>query len=144
MKAYFKHFVSVCLLLLVFHSSSFSTVRLPQLINDGMVLQRDRKIRIWGWAAEGEKITVKFTGKTYRTVTGPEGKWAIELPAQKAGGPYTMDIIGSPAAARLDFLWPRARESSASVRLPYSRGRLIQIILLWRLHWSAWASITSC
>ncbi len=104
MKAYVKHFIAVCLLLLVFHSSSFSTVRLPQLISDGMVLQRDRKIRIWGWAAEGEKIAVKFTGKTYRTVTGPEGKWAIELPAQKAGGPYSMDIIGSNTINLKDIL----------------------------------------
>ena len=35
---------------------SFSQVKLPKLVSDGMVLQRDASIRIWGWASAGEKI----------------------------------------------------------------------------------------
>ena len=60
-----------------------------------MILQRDAKIKIWGWAAKNEKVNIKFNNKTYKTTTGADGKWLIQLPPMKAGGPYTMDITGS-------------------------------------------------
>lgn len=70
-------------------------IRLPTLVSNGMVLQRDTKVNIWGWASPGEKVTVRFKGKTYRTVTGQDGKWLLSLSPSKAGGPYTMDISGT-------------------------------------------------
>ncbi|MFI5131539.1 MAG: sialate O-acetylesterase [Chitinophagales bacterium] len=70
-------------------------VRLPRLVRDSMILQRDTKINIWGWAAKGEKVNIKFDGKSYKTKTGADGKWSVVLPAIKAGGPYTMEIVGS-------------------------------------------------
>ena len=54
---------------------SAAQVRLPRLIRDSMILQRDTKINIWGWAAADEKVTVRFNGKTYKTRTGADGKW---------------------------------------------------------------------
>jgi len=36
-------------------------VKLPRLIRDSMILQRDSKINIWGWASKGEKIKIKDT-----------------------------------------------------------------------------------
>ncbi len=73
---------------------SISQVRLPQIIKDNMVLQRDAALSIWGWASPGEKVTVEWNGKRYRTITSSEGKWQIELSAMRAGGPYTMKISG--------------------------------------------------
>ena len=67
-------------------------VRLPQLISDGMVLQRDVRLNIWGWASPGEKVSLRFKGKTFRTKAGAEGKWMVTMPAIRAGGPYEMDI----------------------------------------------------
>lgn len=69
-----------------------------------MILQRDRKIDIWGWASKGERVTVKFNGRTYRSKTGAEGKWALELPAMKAGGPYTMEVSGKNKIVLHDIL----------------------------------------
>ena len=79
-------------------------VRLPRLIGDGMVLQRDRPIPIWGWAANGEKVSVVFNGKTYRAVAGQDGKWLLRLPVMKAGGPYTMEISGKNRIVLHDIL----------------------------------------
>ncbi|HJS55374.1 MAG TPA: hypothetical protein VJ765_12550, partial [Chitinophagaceae bacterium] len=70
-------------------------VRLPRLVRDSMILQRDTKINIWGWAAKNEKINIKFNSKNFKTTTGTDGKWLIQLPPMKTGGPYTMDITGS-------------------------------------------------
>jgi len=72
-----------------------ATVKLPVLVSDGMVLQRDTKLTIWGWASPGEKVQVKFNRKTLNTVTSSDGSWKIALSPMKAGGPYTMEVKGS-------------------------------------------------
>ena len=90
MKKYLLY--AMCLSLSV---SSFSQVKLPRLVRDSMILQRDTKINIWGWASKGEKINIKFNNKNYKTVADPGGKWMVQLPPMKAGGPYKMDITGN-------------------------------------------------
>jgi len=70
-------------------------VRLPRLVSDSMILQRDAKIKIWGWASQNEKVTVKFLGKTFNSITGSNCKWIITLPPTRSGGPYDMEITGS-------------------------------------------------
>src|SRR5829696_8630924 len=70
-------------------------VRLPNLISDGMVLQRNSKVNIWGWAAAGEKIKLQFRNKIYATVTNSAGNWKIVLTPMLQGGPYSMIIDGN-------------------------------------------------
>lgn len=70
-------------------------VKLPQLIRDSMVLQRDTKIRIWGSAGKNEKITISFNGQNTTTKATADGKWMAWLSPMKAGGPYTMTISAS-------------------------------------------------
>jgi Domain of unknown function (DUF303). len=67
-------------------------VKLPRLISNGMVLQRDVPLQLWGWASSGEKVTIKFQDKTYQTKASKKGEWSISLPSQNAGGPYTMQV----------------------------------------------------
>lgn len=96
-----------CLLVLILFLSQVPVtgqVRLPRLVSDGMVLQREAPTTIWGWAATGEKVRVNFRGKNYRTVTGADGKWALRLSPMKAGGPYTMHIQGSNQVIIKDIL----------------------------------------
>ena len=69
-------------------------LRLPALVGDGMVLQRDMAVPVWGWASPGAAITVDFNGKTYHAVTGSDGKWMLKLAKQKAGGPYELRVSG--------------------------------------------------
>lgn len=91
-----KSIVAIAGCYLLFTSQNvLSQVKLPQLVRDSMVLQRDIKLKIWGWASKGEKVNVKFNGKSYKTTTGTDGKWSVLLSPAKAGGPYTMDISAS-------------------------------------------------
>jgi len=92
------------LLLIIFSFSAYAEVRLPQLVSNGMVLQRDTKLKLWGWASPGEKVSIVFNGKKGSTVTGADGKWLIELAAMKAGGPYTMTIKGNNTLTLTDIL----------------------------------------
>ena len=49
------------------------------LINDNMVLQRDRNVPIWGRATAGNEIEVAFAGQTKKTVVAEDGTWRVEL-----------------------------------------------------------------
>jgi len=70
-------------------------VTLPAIVGNGMILQRDETIKVWGWARKGEKVRIRFAGKSYSTTTGTNGKWRVELAPMGAGGPFTMEIKGS-------------------------------------------------
>ncbi|OUJ74975.1 sialate O-acetylesterase [Hymenobacter crusticola] len=90
-----------------------------------MVLQRDTNLGIWGWAAPGEKVTLTFNGKTYHATTGTDGKWRVSLPAQKAGGPFQMEIAGTNRLTVKDVLvgdvWLCSGQSN--METPMSRVR---------------------
>jgi sialate O-acetylesterase len=102
------HFKKASIFLtLLFCFSAFiakSQVKLPALISDGMVLQREAKTKVWGWAAPGEKVVVSFKGKSYKTTANQEGNWAVTLSPMKEGGPFTMDIKGSNHLVLKDIL----------------------------------------
>ena len=83
----------LCSCVLLLSQAGFSEVRLPLLVSDGMVLQRDTPVTVWGWAGEDETVTINFAGKTCRTTAGADGKWTVTLPGRAAGGPYNMEII---------------------------------------------------
>lgn len=67
-------------------------VTMPSIFTDGMVVQRNEPIQIWGWADSNEKVKVTWHGKNYTTTASAEGRWSIELPAAREGGPYTMTV----------------------------------------------------
>lgn len=67
-------------------------VRLPQIFQSGMVLQRGMTVPVWGTADAGERVVVKLNRKSATAVADANGRWRVDLPAMKAGGPYKMDI----------------------------------------------------
>ncbi|QEC68323.1 sialate O-acetylesterase [Panacibacter ginsenosidivorans] len=88
-----KLFLSLSCLLMIIKVSA--QVKLPRLINDSMILQRDIDVQIWGWAAVDEKVAVTFRDQTYATTAGKDGKWMISLSPMHAGEPYDMQIDAS-------------------------------------------------
>ncbi|MEL6719687.1 MAG: sialate O-acetylesterase, partial [Bacteroidota bacterium] len=86
---------SLSILFLAIWSLAFADVQLPKLVSDGMVLQRDAMVKIWGWADEGEAVTVHFLDQKYTTTTDENKTWSIELNALSVGGPHQMLIEGN-------------------------------------------------
>jgi len=103
--------------------TSFGQVRLPKIIADGMVLQRDANVKIWGWASPGEKVSVQFMKKMYRTVAAADSQWVIKLSNLRAGGPYEMKIAGSNSIIINDILigdvWLCSGQSNMEYQLGY-------------------------
>jgi sialate O-acetylesterase len=69
-----------------------------------MVLQRGTPVKIWGWAAVHERISISFHDSVYRSSANEKGDWAFVLPALKAGGPYTMTLNASNTLTIKDIM----------------------------------------
>jgi sialate O-acetylesterase len=69
-----------------------------------MVLQRDMAVPLWGTAATGEKVTVKFRSQEKSAVTDDKGNWMVKLDALKAGGPDVMTVSGANTLTLEDVL----------------------------------------
>ncbi|WP_310378829.1 sialate O-acetylesterase [Flavobacterium sp.] len=93
MKILIKYFALLILLLLA--TTAFCQVRLPKLVSNGMVLQRDANIKVWGWAAPNEAISIDFINVNYQVQANSNGNWELQLPVLSAGGPYTMTLTAS-------------------------------------------------
>ena len=73
-------------------STADAKITMPQLFQSGMVMQRGKFIPVWGKADAGETITIRFNKKEYTTTADANGRWRIDLPKMKAGGPYQMSV----------------------------------------------------
>ncbi|KAF2080402.1 sialate O-acetylesterase [Flavobacterium sharifuzzamanii] len=85
---------SIVFILLIFSVISSANVRMPLIFSDGMVLQRDKQIPIWGFADPNENVEIHFNKQIKKTTADKNGKWTVNLSAEKAGGPFELIIIG--------------------------------------------------
>jgi sialate O-acetylesterase len=92
-------------LVLVYSFALHAQVKLPRLVRDSMILQRDMPVNIWGWASANEKINIRFNNKTYKTRADKTGNWLVKLPPTAAGGPYTIDITASNKISLKEILF---------------------------------------
>ena len=90
--------------LFVAATAANAEVTLPKVFSSHMVLQRDMPIHIWGDAAPGEQITVDLHGANNTATTDNLGRWSLYLPAQAAGGPFTLTIHGTNTVQLDDIL----------------------------------------
>ena len=69
-------------------------IRLPHMLSDHAVLQRDRPMHIWGWATPGAHLTAKFHAQTVPAIADERGAFSLWLAPEPAGGPYTLTLSG--------------------------------------------------
>ena len=80
-------------------------VTLPKVLSNHMVLQRDRPLPIWGWAAPDEEVTVKLDEATATTKADAQGNWKVILPAVKADSKvHSMTVSGKNKVELDDIL----------------------------------------
>ncbi|MDP4291663.1 MAG: sialate O-acetylesterase [Bacteroidota bacterium] len=83
-----------------------ANVKLPAIFSDGMVLQQNTKVAIWGWADPGEKIKISgsWSPKSVFLIADASGNWKGMLQTPKAGGPYTLSIKANNSITLNDVL----------------------------------------
>jgi sialate O-acetylesterase len=90
--------------LFLFAAQATADVRLPGLISDHMVLQRDAPVRIFGKAQPDEAVSVTFRGQTAETVTDTLGRWEVWLKPLAPGPAAEMTIRGANTITLTDVL----------------------------------------
>ena len=74
------------------HAQEQGTLKLGKLFQDHMVLQRNKPIRIWGYAKNGEMVQVKMGENSNTTTAGANGRWEVTFPALTGPGPHDIQI----------------------------------------------------
>jgi sialate O-acetylesterase len=108
-------------------------VRLPHVFGDHMVLQRGKPIRLWGWAAGGEKVTVAFAGQSKTTVAGGDGRWTLQLEPLDANRPPAQLLVTGAANTvalkdvAIGEVWLVSGQSNMEMRLLAAKDGEIEV-----------------
>jgi len=81
-----------------------ANVQLPPVLSSHMVLQQGMPVPIWGTAAPGEQVTVKFRDQAKTGTADAQGRWLVKLDPLKAGGPDTLTVAGANTLTLEDVL----------------------------------------
>lgn len=82
---------------------SGATLTPGALFNDNMVLQRDRKVAVWGEADPGAEVTVSFAGQSVSSKADGKGAWRVDLSPMKADATGRELRIVTSGGARAVF-----------------------------------------
>lgn len=80
--------------------TSRAELRLPAIFSHNMVLQQDAQVPVWGWADDGDTVTVTFRNQKIST-KAKDGKWMLKLRKLRAGGPDVLTV--STKSATIQF-----------------------------------------
>lgn len=137
---------AACVLGAAVLGSARADVRLHGLFTDHMVLQQGTPVAIWGWAKEGEEVSVEFRDQKVST-KARDGKWMIELKALKAGGPDSLKVSGENTievedvqvgevwicSGQSNMQWPLNRSFEAETAIANSSNPMIRLYTVPRL-----------
>ena len=116
-------------------------LQLPALFSDNMVIQQGVPVTIWGWADEGEKVTVKLRGQEVSATTR-NLKWSLNLRPLEAGGPGMLTIATETETRTLtnvlvgevwvcsgqsNMEWPLSRAFQAEADIAAATNMLIRL-----------------
>ncbi|MGO4911029.1 sialate O-acetylesterase [Leeuwenhoekiella sp. W20_SRS_FM14] len=84
--------ILVCLFMLFSIFRVEAQLKLPKLVSDGMVVQRNTEINIWGYADAGAPVMVSFLGKQKKVKTNEAGTWltSFKTPNQAEASSITI------------------------------------------------------
>ena len=115
--------------------STSAEIVLPNVFTEGMVLQRDLPVPIWGTADPGEAVTVQFAGQTHTTIADENGKWLTQLhPLITSSEGRTLTVTGSNKLNLNDVLvgevWLCSGQSNMADSFNPDKGRFIPADIL--------------
>ncbi|GIW81112.1 MAG: hypothetical protein KatS3mg105_2919 [Gemmatales bacterium] len=121
MRQWCRSFCVVVLLSVAFQARS--DVKLPSIIGNNMVLQRDEAVPIWGWDKPGQTVTVSLGNIEQSAKADAKGNWRVMLPAQKAGGPHKIVVKGSSSVTLDNVLFGEVWVCSGQSNMEWSVSR---------------------
>lgn len=134
-------FVIVVTALLFCAKTSRAELRLPAIFSHNMVLQQGMPVPIWGWADDGDTVTVSFRNQKVST-KAKDGKWMLKLRKLKAGGPdvltvstknatiqFTNVMVGEVwvCSGQSNMEWPLNKTENAEVAIAAAKNHNIRL-----------------
>ncbi|MBQ9548114.1 MAG: sialate O-acetylesterase [Bacteroidales bacterium] len=122
--------LSLSLALLAFTAGA--AVKLPAIISDNMVLQRETQVALWG-TADGKTVSVtpSWSGTPVSAKVGRDGSWSLRLDTPKAGGPYEISFSDGSATLSVKNIligevWLCSGQSNMSMPMSGFAGQPIE------------------
>ena len=133
--------------------SALADVRLPAIFGDGMVLQADLPLRIYGWADPGEAVDVRIRldaeeepVRKARTTGDDAGRFVVSLEPLAAGGEYVVEISAKNelvlrdvwlgevwiCSGQSNMEWPVAQSSDAEREIATANDRFLRLFVVER------------
>ncbi|RYY15834.1 MAG: sialate O-acetylesterase, partial [Chitinophagaceae bacterium] len=112
-------------------ASTLANIRLPSVLADNMVLQRNSESQLWGWSNPAEKIfiTLSWNGKTDSVTASGDARWSIKISTPAAGGPYTITLKGQNTIVLKNILIGEVWVCSGQSNMEWSSLQNLQEIL---------------
>lgn len=106
-----NNFIKACCFCLLFLwiPSLKGEIVFPAFISEGMVLQQQSQVSLWGKIIDGEeavagkriKVVTSWDGKEYETVSDHFGRWRVAVETPHAGGPFSISFSGDEDSVTL-------------------------------------------
>jgi sialate O-acetylesterase len=110
--------LAAVLLAIVLATTARGSLRLPAILGDHMVLQRDHAV-LWGTATPGHTITAAIAGVQASAIVDVRGAWHMVLDGLAAGGPHDLTLDGDGQVVVHDVLigdvWLGAGQSNMAL-----------------------------
>lgn len=102
------------------------TLTLASPFVDGMILQRNMGVPVWGWARPGARVTVGFAGQSKTSIADPRGRWRVTLDPLAASHDQrrlTVRTNGGDAITRHDVLVGEVWLASGQSNMDWVAGK---------------------
>jgi sialate O-acetylesterase len=94
--SYFIRVIGGALVLLVMCLPAIAQLRVHGSFGENMVLQRDKPLKVWGWAKNGETVRVSFGSQSKDATSDGKGNWSVTLEAMEASAaPQVLTVQGA-------------------------------------------------
>jgi len=93
-----KNSVVISILIYVnisFSQQSLSSIKLPSLFSDNMVLQRNSEVHIWGHSLAKSEVKIIVPWGEYINTSNSDGEWEVIVPTQEYKGPFKVEICSN-------------------------------------------------
>ncbi len=89
------------IILSVFSLTAFSQIKLPMLISDNMVIQRDSEISLWGSGSGQVTVKPSWAKDVYTADCDAEGNWLVKVKTPAAGSVYTIEFTDAAGSVKV-------------------------------------------
>ena len=108
-------------------SRGAAPLQLARIFGNGVVLQRDARLPVWGAGAPGSSVSLSMAGQKVRATVDATGAWRGEFSPFAAGGPYKLIVSAGNDSIVIDDVlvgdvWLASGQSNMEWRLQDADG----------------------